>query len=142
MRCDFFFCASLRCFGFIVVDTTERSDSYAIVDRMRLCHMGAAAALATKLSLRLQLTIVALVNPVAQETRGSKPPSAEYKFYSQMDLGFPWDPRRFTSVQETEVRGYQAVVGCSRKMQFMGSCDVLVLTERFTSSKQRCRIRT
>ena len=87
-----------------------------------------------------QLTTVALVNPVAQETRIAKPPSRQHKVDSQVDLGFPWDPRGFTGVQETEVRGDQAVVGCSRKTQSMGSCDVHVLPESFTSFKQWSRI--
>ena len=69
-----------------------------------------------------RLTIVALVNPVAQETRIAKPPSRQHKVDSQVDLAFPWDPRGFTGVQETEVRGDQAVVGCSRRMQKRGVC--------------------
>ena len=48
-----------------------------------------------------QLTLVALVNPVAQETRIAKPPSRQHKVDSQVDFGFPWDPRGFTDVQET-----------------------------------------
>ena len=87
-----------------------------------------------------QLTTVAFVNPVAQDTRIAKPPR-QHKVDSQVDLGFPWDPREFTGVQETEVRGDQAVVACSRKTQSMGSCDVQVLPESFTSVKQRTRIR-
>ena len=58
-----------------------------------------------------QLTIVALVNPVAQETRIAKPPRKQNKVDSQVEFGFPWDPRNFTCVQEKEVRGDQAVVG-------------------------------
>ena len=87
-----------------------------------------------------QLTIVALVNPVAQETRTAKPPSRQHKVDSQADFGFPWDPRGITGVQETVVRGDQAVVGCSRKTQSMGSCDVHVLPETFNRIMQRVRI--
>ena len=51
-----------------------------------------------------QIAIVALVNPVAQEARIAKPPSRQHKVDSQVDLVFPWDPRGFSGVQETEVR--------------------------------------
>ena len=89
-----------------------------------------------------QLKIVDLVNPVAQETRSAKPPSRQHKVDSQVDLGFLWDPSGFTGVQETEVRGDQAAVGCSRKTQSMGSCDVHALLESFASFKQRSRTLT
>ena len=130
-----FFCASHQCFGFLMVDEAEGLGSCAKVDRVRSCHMGAVAVPATKLSLRLSL-----VNPVAQETRIAQPPSRQHKVGTQVDLGFPWETRGFTSVQETEVRGDQAVVGCSRMTQSTGSFDVHELLESFTSFKQRCRI--
>ena len=88
-----------------------------------------------------QLTTVALVNPVAQMTRIAKPPSRQHKVDTQENLGFPWDPRGFTNTQETEVRGDEAVVGCSQKTQSMGSCDVDVLPDNCSSCKQRRRIR-
>ena len=75
-------------YGFFVVDEADGPDSWCKIGRMRLCQMGAAAALATKLSLRLS----PLVNPVAQETRIAKPPSRQHKVDSQEDLGFPRDP--------------------------------------------------
>ena len=43
-----------------------------------------------------QLTFVALVNPLAQETRIAKPSSRQH---NHKDLGFPWDPRGFTGVR-------------------------------------------
>ena len=46
-----------------------------------------------------QLTIVALVNPLVQETRIAKSSSRQHKVDSQVDLGFPWDPRGFTGVR-------------------------------------------
>ena len=42
-----------------------------------------------------QRMIVALVNPVAQETRIAKQPSTQHKVDSQVDFGFPWAPRGF-----------------------------------------------
>ena len=94
-----FFCESLQCSGFFVVDEAEGLASCASVDRMRLCQMGAAAVL-------------------------------------WVSMGSP----RVHGLARTEVRGDQAVVGCSRKTQSMGSCDVHVLPESFTSFKQRGRI--
>ena len=129
----FFFCESLLCFGFFVVDEAEGPETRqnALVPDGCSCGTGNQA----------QLTIVTLVNPVAQETRIAKPPSRQHKVDSQVHLGFPWDTRVFTGVQETEVRGDQAVVGCSRKTESMGSCDVHVLPESFTSFKQRGTMR-
>ena len=89
-----------------------------------------------------QLTIVVLVSPVAQETRIAKPPNTQYKVDSQEDLGLPRDPGGYMGVQETEVRGDQAAVGCSRKTQSMGSCDVHKLPESFASLTQRRRMLT
>ena len=52
----FFFCESLQCSGFFAVDEAEGTDARAKVERIGLCQMGAAAPLATKLSLRLSLS--------------------------------------------------------------------------------------
>ena len=61
MSCDvFFFFESVQCFGFFVVDEAEGPASYAKVERMRLCQMGAAAVLAPKLSLRVSLSSIQL----------------------------------------------------------------------------------
>ena len=125
----FFFCDSLQCFGSFVVDEAEGPASCAAVDSMRLCKMGATAVLATKLSIRLSLSS----NPVAQETRIAKPPSRQHKVVRQLDYVSMGIPAGVTGVQ-TEVRGDQVVVGCSRKVH--------ILLESFTSFRQRCRILT
>ena len=92
----FFFCESLQCFGFFVVDKAEGPALCAKVDRIALVPDGCSCGTGNQ----AQLTVVALVNPVAQETRIAKPPSRQHKVDSQVDLGFPWDPRGFTGVQE------------------------------------------
>ena len=53
-----FFRVTFQCFGFLLVDEAEGSDSCALVGRM--CQMGATAILATKISLRLSLSSIQL----------------------------------------------------------------------------------
>ena len=133
VSCDVFFCGSLQCFGFFVVDEAEGPDACAKVDLMRLCQVGAAAVLPTKLSLRFSLSSVQLPRRRGLPNR----PADNTRWTAKWPLGFHEIPASSRGVQETDVRGNQAVVGCSRKTQLMGSCDVRVLSERFTSSKQR-----
>ena len=79
--------------------------------------MGAAAVLAAKLGLRLSLSSIqlpwrrGLPNRPADNTRWT----AKWTWVS---MGSP----RVHGLQETEVRGDQAVVGCSRRMQKRGVC--------------------
>ena len=55
-----FFTSHFSAPGFFAVDEAEGPDTCAEVERLRLCQMGAAAVLATKLSLRLSLSSVLL----------------------------------------------------------------------------------
>ena len=68
----------------------------------------------------------------AQQTTQGGQPSGPW-----VSMGSP----RVHGVQETESRGDQAVVGCSWKTQFLGSCDVHVLLESVTSFKSIRRTR-
>ena len=56
VRCSFFCVTSVLW----LLDEAEGPDSCAKVDRMRLCRVGAAAVLATNLSLRLSLSSIQL----------------------------------------------------------------------------------
>ena len=131
----FFFCESLQCFlaspwsrkRKVPIRVQNRQN--ALVPDACSCGLGNQA----------QLTIVALVNPVAHETRIATPPSRQHKVDSQEDLGFPLDPGGFMGVQETKAQSDQAAVGCSRRTQAMGTCDVQKLLESFASFTQRGR---
>ena len=79
-----FFCESLQCFGFFVVDEAEGPASCAKVDRMRLCQMGAAAVLATKLSLRLSLSSIQLPKRRGLPNR----PADNTRWTAKWTLGF------------------------------------------------------
>ena len=85
----FFFSASLQCFGFFVVDEAEGPDSCAKVDRMRLCRVGAAAVLATKLSLRLSLSSIQLPRRRGLPNR----PADNTRWTAKWTLGFHGIPR-------------------------------------------------